>query len=267
MGIEKKLDTIYTPYEPSSTYDLAVVIPGDITPFINPMTGLTNVQMDEIARNPNYFANSKALLELTHGKKLNRIGGMFITGGDDLLALNLHGLSQGEKTLEYLMKRGVSPRMIFKDFRAMEMVGNFAFPAADPLPENPALDYDLKRGLLIVAPERLMPYVLPIAERVLPTHPDVVHYLATPNPREVEVIDFFWQTRLVKYIEALKHVPFFKEQGQPDPQKALNFLLTEHPAYKDMKHNMTPWFRLAQDQREEALLSFYKNISSQANRA
>lgn len=81
---------------------------------------------------------------------LGRFGYIFVTGGYGGFSKAKPGKTKSEakSTVEYLVKKGISPMKIYSDAQSRETLGNFTFPEVKPLNGNPRFS-DFEKALVI----------------------------------------------------------------------------------------------------------------------
>jgi uncharacterized SAM-binding protein YcdF (DUF218 family) len=181
------VDTKFQNYDSSKLYDIILLLAGENT--------------------QSYPRSSKALEIYSKGKT----GGIFITGGYGGFATQPLGMTDGMRSLLYLIKTNIMEGHLYIDEMSRETLGNFALPAGRPIIGNPILN-ELE-SILVVTEEEHMPRTLAYAEKVIPAKK--LSYACASGHYRADLT-----TRI--YNAAMLHALMFIRE--PNPEAALAFL-------------------------------------------
>ena len=161
-------------------------------------------------------------------------GSIFVSGGQTGL-LPWREKSEADLTVEYLLARDIPAEKIFYDGRSRETLGNFTFPAVEPIEGNPSLKK--LESILLVTEEKHVDRIKRYAPKII-----------EDNSLDYEPVKGDYNPGLgtalynIAILRALSHI------NAPNPELVHRFLLEEHPFYQD------GWFELSIKKRKRKLM-------------
>jgi len=170
----------------------------------------------------NEFPRSRKAVEVFRS---GGIGDILVSGSTGGFAETIPGLEEGShiKIADFLNLKGIPAGNIYLDWRPFETLGNFVFPYANPLQENPDPN---NLETVFLTEWGHMNRTRDCAKKVIPL--EQINCMRSPG-------EYGDQNLINKAITAAYHSGLMKQTKEisHNPHRALKFLEEEHPFYQE----------------------------------
>ena len=150
-----------------------------------------------------------------------KFGCIFITGGYSGFAKVVPEVTEAEETVRYLLGCGVPEKKVYSDSQSLETIGNFTFPAIQPIDGNPNIS-DFKK-MLVLGKEGHMWRVRDYSDLIFAGKMNV-YFQTVPGRHNDGLLARLYHPAIMRALRKLK---------DPCAENIHKFLLNKHPFYSE----------------------------------
>jgi len=151
-----------------------------------------------------------------------KFGCIFVTGGYNGFSRVIPEESEAEETVEYFLGKNIPKERLYSDSQSLETIGNFTFPAIQPIDGNPNIS-DFKK-MLVLGKEGHMWRIRDYSDLIFARKANDVYFHTVSGRHNDGLLARLYHPAIMRALRKLK---------DPCAENIHRFLLEKHPFYSE----------------------------------